>query len=420
MDMQFGGSQTLLWLSLAFSLAAPGAFGADQDPGPSGGGDPASSRIVSVPLIVDHGRLLVDGEIRLPDGSWRSLRLWIDSGTGDFIVSDDLASALGSSLSRRGGGPFLALRVGGVDLDLSGVRSASANSPSWLFRATGADANLPATILMKYRATFDFPDRTLSLEPGGNPVPQHAPLPFRVNPHSGIGAVGVRLGGTDLELAIDLGASYSFIDADAVRVVMEGHPEWPRMTGSAGDANMWGWFFPREEAWCVVRPDEFQIEDGGSGGTIVEGAAFVALPRESMGGLGSWYSQKTALPVAGFLGPNAFSAFRLVIDWPEERIFLERTGEFAKHDLDTVGIALRPELDGGYSVVAVARRGGQPLVEGLVAGDRLVAVDGSPLAGLTMGGAAALFAGKPGTRHSILAERGGERFVVIAEARRLP
>jgi len=336
-------------------------------------------------LQFDHGRLLVDGDISLHGASWRPLRLWI----------------------------------GGRELDLSRVSRVDRGAPSWIFAATGADANLPATVLMNYRVTFDFPGRTLALAAPGEPAGPGPSLACNAGKSSGIVTVDASLGGSDLSLAIDLGASYSFLDADALRLILDRHPEWPRMTGSAGAANMWGWFFPSEEAWMVVRSDALSVGKGAVSARIAE-PAFVALPRKSVGSLAAWYSAKTPVPVAGFLGPNIFRGFRLVIDWPSRKLQLERVTEDVRHDLDSVGIAIRPEPDGGWAVVTIARRKGKPLAAGLSPGDRLVSIDGHPLSGLTMGAVSGFLGGRPGDRRIIVVERAGMRLSVMAQVERMP
>jgi hypothetical protein len=374
----------------------------------------SSDRPIEVPLVFDHGRLLVEAEVQLPDGSWTEARLWIDTGAPELIVEDSMAKRLGGSLRTRGGGPGFSLRLGGAELDLSSVTRVGM-APTWIWAATGAQANLPATVLAKYRPAFDFPAGRLVLSKPGQGQGLGERIPASVRADTGIVAIESSIGGGSFNMAIDLGASYTFIDAEELSQA-PGYPgAWPRIKGSAGEANMWGWFFPREEDWEVVRPDSILI-----GGTRIEGAALVALPRSSVGGLGPWYSAKTAAPVSGFLGPNVFKAFRVEIDYAGGAVWLEKKGEIRGFDMDTVGLAIRPDGDGGYSVSAVARRGGEYLVPSLARGDRILSVDGHTLSGLTMGAAAALLRGKVGERREILAERGGKRFTVGAIVMRLP
>ena len=56
---------------------------------------------VTVPFKLDHNRLLVNAEIQKPDGTWRDVLLWVDTGNPDFFISEELATDLGIDLSNR-------------------------------------------------------------------------------------------------------------------------------------------------------------------------------------------------------------------------------------------------------------------------------------------------------------------------------
>jgi len=361
---------------------------------------------------------MVAGEARLPDRSWLPVRLWIDTGSPSLAVSPGLAARLASSGDAAAA---FGLRLAGMELDLSSSGPPRSDLPAWIFAATGADATLPATVLSQYRVTFDLPGRNLLL---ASPKGRHGSGPgdraagkieASVNRSTGIVAVTAYLGDRPVRLALDLGASFSFLDADLIGDILARHPDWPRFEGSAGTANMWGWFFPDEEDWEVLRSDQLRLGD-----QQIEDFAFVALPRASVGGLGPWYSRKTAIPVTGFLGSNAFRDFVLEIDYAGGSVSLTRGASSGHHDLDALPIGVRPEEDGGYSVAAVAHRAGQPLLQGLEPGDRLLSVDGHSVRGLTMGGLDALMAGAPGDRHRLRLEREGRDFELDASVLRLP
>ncbi|GEM_PF-4196816 len=64
--------------------------------------------------------------------------------------------------------------------------------------------------------------------------------------------------------------------------------------------------------------------------------------------------------------------------------------------------ALRPETDGSYSVAGVVERDGKPLVAGVQAGDRLLAVDGLEVMGAAMGRVIKALRGRPGESRRLL------------------
>jgi len=57
---------------------------------------------VTVPVVLDHNRMLVDAEIQRDDGSWRKVRLWVDSGNPDLFMNESLARDLGIDLPSSG------------------------------------------------------------------------------------------------------------------------------------------------------------------------------------------------------------------------------------------------------------------------------------------------------------------------------
>jgi hypothetical protein len=61
------------------------------------------------------------------------------------------------------------------------------------------------------------------------------------------------IGGDSLSFALDNRASYRVISQDKLRKILEKHPAWPEITGTAGCANMWGWWPPNEQMFKVVR-----------------------------------------------------------------------------------------------------------------------------------------------------------------------
>ena len=75
---------------------------------------------------------------------------------------------------------------------------------------------------------------------------------------------------------------------------------------------MWGWWPIGEQSFRVVR-----VADIVWGRVRLNSVGIVGVPAFSAGGptLGGWYSRKTARPVDGFLGSNAFKAYRVEIDY---------------------------------------------------------------------------------------------------------
>ena len=85
--------------------------------------------------------------------------------------------------------------------------------------------------------------------------------------------------------------------------------------------------------------------------------------------------------------------------------FLDRNGE---------SLTLRPEADGSYRVIGVARRDGKPAVPGVEPGDTLLRVGDLEATGASMGTVVDALRGMPGEVRTLVLDRGGERIEVEA------
>jgi len=382
----------------------------------SRGKDTAS---VTVPVVLDHNRMLVAAEIQRTDGSWRTVRLWIDTGNPSFYISQELARDLGIDLlgatENTEVPPPTGVRIGGMPLDFRGVRSEVMFAPRWLFGAMHNDANLPSTVLQRYQVVFDYPKRELTMAKPGSLKPRGVRSSASVNPETGIIQIDALIDGNSLSFALDSGASYSFMSGDVLALLSRQHPNWPRITGVLGCANMWGWWPPQEQTLPVMRLPEILW-----GSTRLTDVGMVGVSEVSPGGpaLGTWYSQKTARPVGGFLGPNAFKAFRVEIDYANSAVYFEKGAAPDSHDMDLVGLTLRPEANGNYRVIGVAERHGRPAVAGVEPGDVLLHVGDLETTGATMGTVVDALRGKPGEIRILVLERGDTRLRIEAKVER--
>jgi hypothetical protein len=385
----------------------------------AGGAGPAS---VTVPFILDHNRMLVDVEIERADGSWRTARIWFDTGEPSFSMSEALARDLGVDLSSIAYNPNVPppahVRLAGMPLDFSGVETRVGKGPAWMFNAMHNDGHLSSRVLQRYQVVFDYPAASITIAEPGTLPHIGARAPAAVDPETGIVQIDAVIDGDSLSFALDMGASYSFVDMDVVDRVLGRHPDAPRMTGAAGCANMWGRWPPGEENAPVVR-----LTDGMWGPVPLAGVGVVGVPAVAPEGptLGAWYSRKTSHPVRGFLGPNAFMGYRVEIDYAEGAVYFAKgAGPEESHDMDLVGLTLRPEDDGSYTVIGVvATKAGEPAVEGVEAGDKLLRIEGLETTGETMGTVVDALRGEPGETRTLILDRGGKQLEVRAPVKRL-
>ena len=405
-------ARAVLGALLAIAGAAPPAGAAPQ-------GRPAD--YVDVPVTLDHNRMLVQAEIQRRDGSWRRALLWVDTGNPAMMVSESLARDLGIDLSgaqrtAEGGVldiPAPAVRIGGMALRFDSVATRVHFEPFWLFRTMPIDGNLPSTVLQRYHVVFDYPRRRLTLAVPGTVRPRGERAAASVNRTTGIVQIDAVVAGETLSFALDNGASYSFVSGDVLERLTRAHQDWPRTTGAVGCANIWG-RWPEEATWPVVRLPEIAW-----GPVRLEGVAIAGLPDFFGGlGLGGWYSRKSARPVVGFLGPNAFKSFRVEIDYANQAVYFERGAPSDVHDLDAVGLTVQPQVDGTWQVIGVAAHDGRPSVEGVEPGDVLLEIGGLRVTGASMGTVVDALRGRPGDTRALVLERNGTRVNVTATVRR--
>jgi len=384
----------------------------------------AHVKSITVPITLDHNRMIVEAEIQKPDSSWRTVRLWIDSGNPDFLLTTRLIHELGvdsSTIDTENKDlttdqiirPF-GVRIGTMPLDFSGINVTLLDDPQWLFKTMDCDANLPSTVLKHYHIVFDYPSLLLTLSEPGGIDPEGVQCPARINPVTGIVQLDALIYGDSLSLALDNGASYSFLSETAFHHIIERDANLKPINGAVGCANIWGWW-PQEDEWPITRIPRMRWGD-----VALEDVAIVGLPNYFRDGSGlfDWYSKKSAYPVDGLLGPNAFKSFRVGIDYLNSMVYFEKTAESERHDLDIVGITVRVEIDGMYRIVGIAHIDDEPTVPGVEPGDIIVGIDGRATTGATMGTVVDALRGNPGDTHILEIERAGDVFTVETTVRR--
>lgn len=376
---------------------------------------------VTVPVLIDHNRMLLDAEMKQADGTWRKVRLWVDSGNPVFTINANLLNDPGVIDTGRTGDTDLTgivipgLRIGGMKITDS-MPAKIISQPYWLFSTMHCDGNLPSAILKKYDIVFDYPKREFTIAEPGSIKHKGIKSDAIIHPETGIVQIMAALNRDTLSFALDNGASYSFISGELLSEYTGRHPEWPVIKGTAGCANMWGWWPANEQRFTVVRITgmrwgDIELNDFGIAGVPAFGPEGPSL--------GEWYSGKTMLPVNGFLGANVLKQYRIGIDYRNKAVWFQKDSLFNEHDMDIAGISVRQLPDSAYQVVGVVEKRGKPVVEGLVTGDTIISVDGLDVKGETMGRVVDALRGTPGDVKTILISRNGSIIPVKASVLKL-
>jgi hypothetical protein len=372
---------------------------------------------VTVPTAIDHNRVIINADLTLPDGSTQRVRAWVDNGNPDLNLSRRLAMQLQLKVACNdqecSSPPPREIIVGGMKIPLSSVKQATiplkaVNSASVLTPGMNVDINLPSSILRHYDVLIDFPGHKFSI---GAPGTIHFRGPsgkVQVNAENGLIQIPSQIEKKKCNLALDLGASISFLSDELFDKLATSHPDWPHVTGAVGSANMWG--SQEETKWKVMRVDRVQF-----GPLFLANVAVVDFPKDRM----EFFARRAGMPTAGLIGSNALINYRVGLDYAHSIVHFEFGRMFNFPDFDVIGVTLRPEDDGRFTILGVADFEGNPSVpagpDGVQPGDHLVAVDGIPVQGSTIGQVWNMLGGTPGQERKLTLERSGSQFAIAAQ-----
>lgn len=381
----------------------------------------ADSAPVTVPAAIDHNRVVIDVGIPLKDGSTESFHAWINNGDPDLWISKRVADLMGVSVTceaqtcvGQANPQTPALEVLISRMKVSVPTSIPIKIPPDSGSVTGAIApgmnveiNIPSMVLRQYDVLIDFPQHRFTIGAPGSLQFHGEPAKVAINAENGLIQVPSKIDNKKYNLALDLGSCISFLSPDLFDKLAAAHPDWPHMTGAVGSANMWG--TEDETKWRVMRTDRVQY-----GPAFLTDVAFVELSKE----ISEFFVKRAGIATAGLLGASALQNFRVGIDYAHSTVYFEvgRTSTFP--DFDVVGIILRPENSGGFTILGVADIDGKPSVpvgaEGVQPGDSLVAVNDISVLQSTMGQVWAMLGGMPGQERRLTIRRADKELAVTA------
>jgi len=370
--------------------------------------DQKQARSVTVPFLMDHNRVFVDLEFAGDGGPGRTVRALVDSGAGaDLVVARPLIDGLHLDEAKH-----IHIRLGGMALVFDENKLSMAGLPgdTTLNGEHRIEASLPSTILQNYDVVLDYAKRTLTLAPPRSLRHQGTRVPCRVNPETGMLSVHMKIAGENYPVAIDNGSAYSWFSKPVVGAWIEKNPDWLRGTGAVGDANMNG---ASDEATAVIaRAPELLL------GTLrlqqIGFAGFQNTVDTDHEDMFAWYSKKTPEPVIGWIGGNVLKSFRLELDYADNATYWLPEAPLDPHDLDQVPITINPELDGSFTVIGIAERKGQKLMDGVEPGDKLIQAGELKTSGATFGQVLEALHGKPGETCILVLDRAGRPVRVSA------
>jgi hypothetical protein len=372
---------------------------------------------VTVPSAIDHNRVVIDADVQLPDGSSQRVHVWVDNGNPELSISRRLATLLGLTVHcddhECASLPPREIEVGGLKIPFAGLKEARiplkpVNAAAVLAPGMNAEINLPSSILRHYDVLVDFPGHKFSIGAPGT-IHFRGPLgKVQINAENGLIQVSSQIENKKYNLALDLGASISFLSDELFDKLATTHPDWPHMTGAVGSANLWG--LDEEPKWKVMRLDRVQF-----GPLFLANVPVVDFPKDRL----DYFAKRAGLPTAGLIGSNALLNYRVGLDYAHSTVYFDFGRTLSFPDFDVIGLTLRPEDDGRFTILGIADLDGAPSVaqgpDGIQVGDQLIAIGGIPVRGATMGQVWAGLGGTPGQERTLIIERAGKQFSVTAK-----
>jgi hypothetical protein len=368
----------------------------------------------TVPITLDHNRVIIDVRLPMPDGTTRRVRAWVDNGDPDMWVTGDLADKLGLQLSGDITGSAAAqiqtttvpqeIHVGSITLHASELKEGKALlNRDAIAPGMSAEINIPSTLLRHYDVLIDYANREFTIGLPGSLHFTGTTVPAQINPDNGLIQVASEIEGSKNNLALDFGASFTLLSNDLLSQLEKAHSDWPRMTGAVAAANMWG---SEEEVHAnLLRIPELKV-----GTVTLTHLAAEGISKDTI----DFFQKRAGVPTAGLVGANAFLPFRIGLDYAHSTIYFDPSSLKPSPDLDVVGLTLRPQNDGKYIVAGVAQVNGKPAVPDAKPGDVLVKIDNIDTAGGTMGQAWSLLGGSPGDVRELLLSRDGKQITLKA------
>lgn len=387
-----------------------GSFSPAQDKVAS----PPEPKSVTVPATIDHNRVIIDAEVPRSDGSTQPVHAWIDNGDPDLYVSQRVARLMGLGVtcngqlcSGRPNSPVVAfeIRIGGIKVFLPATKEVKvvAGDNSVVAPGMNAEINIPSSVLRQHDVLIDFPSHKFTIGAPGTIHFNGEKVKVRINADNGLIQVPSQIEKKKYNLALDLGSCISFLSGEVFDELATANPDWPHMTGAVGSANLWG--LQEEPKWQLMRLDRLQY-----GPLFLTNVAVVDFPKDRM----DYFEKRAGIPTAGLLGSQALINYRIGLDYAHSTVYFEIGRTFNFPDFDVIGLVLRPEDDGRFTILGIAGFDGKPSVQKVQAGDHLVAVNDIPVPGSTMGQVWSMLGGTPGQERKLTIERGGNQFTVVS------
>jgi hypothetical protein len=268
-----------------------------------------------------------------------------------------------------------------------------------------ADINLPSVVLRRFALAVDYRARTVTLAPAGALEPRGSCSRATVDAEDGTVRVPAKVRDEERQVTLDIGASCSLIDPAVVR---RAAVDAPSLVGAVGPANMWG--TDDEATWEMAVLPPVQVAGADLGNLAVAAFGTPSDFESYVAGRG---------PSFGLIGGASLRGARISIDYRAGRVCVDAPPDPGRAHVESVGLVLRPQPDGRFTVAGIPRIGGEPCVASVQPGASLVSIDDRPTRGHTLGEVLEMLGGHEGDAHRLIVEQSSRTMEVVGKVRRL-
>ena len=163
-------------LFLGFSLFSHAVIAQDASK-PSAPSQP-EPKSVTVPVTLDHNRVVIDVYLPLADGSNQRVRGWVDTGNSDLWMSRRVATLMGltvdcSEKTCSATGSLRDIVISGMRISFASLKQArimvkSDQAQDVMIPGMSAEINIPSSVLRNYAIVVNFPDREFTIVAPGS------------------------------------------------------------------------------------------------------------------------------------------------------------------------------------------------------------------------------------------------------------
>jgi hypothetical protein len=374
----------------------------------------ASKSAVTVPVTLDHNRIVIDVYVQQAAGGTKRVRGLIDTGSTQLTMSPRVAKLVDPKFTCDEPvcttAPPMSIEIGGIKVALSSADKAVVprrpeNVSDVMVAGMSPEVRIPAQVLKSYDVAIDYGNRQLTIGPVGSVKFTGVAVDAQVSENGAV-VVPAKVGTRIYHFGIDSASPCSLAGSELLSEWHQKESSWPFIGGALGAGNVTG--SADELKREMLQLPAMQVGDVKLHQVLVSSTA---------GGVES-FQQAAHVPVEGLLGGEPLRGMKLGIDFAHKKVYFDPASNGPSAGLDVVGLTLRPEVDGKYTVAAVLPFEGQSSVPDVKAGDLVVGVDGAPVTGATMGQVWSLLSGEPGQTRKLVIERDGKRDTVEATVRR--